>query len=507
MSEEVSEQLSYAEKKVLMTLKGRISATPQEIRKDGGFRELVEVMNAASWLRSKGLVTMKERVVRFYSLARKQWATRDLPERRALKTLSKSRTAIPLSALKSKCHLTEKELSVAMGWMRRKGWCKLEKKGKESLVQITEKGKEALRKRGRDEELLVQLAEGEKAESEVDPEIIRMLKGRQDFLKEREEIRREITLTSKGAKIAEAGLELKEEVAQLTPSIIQSGKWKEVIIRPYDIKAFAPSVFPGKRHPLSWYIERIRRIFLNMGFTEIEGDYIQPAFWVFDALFQPQDHPARDMLDTFYLQRPQSAPLPSDEAVKRVAEVHETGGDTGSTGWRYKWERSEAERATLRPHTTPLSIRYLSEHPTPPQKAFVIGRNFRRDAIDATHLPEFHQIEGIVMEEGANLSMLIGILKEFYHRMGFEELRVRPGYFPYTEPSLEPEVYFNGEWMELGGAGIFRPEVTRPFGIRHPVLAWGLGLERLVMKVEGVQDMRQLYLSDIDWLRTHEMRL
>jgi len=143
----------------------------------------------------------------------------------------------------------------------------------------------------------------------------------------------------------------------------------------------------------------------------------------------------------------------------------------------------------------------LANHPDPPQKAFIIGQNFRRDAIDATHLPVFQQIEGVVMEEGASLAMLIGLLTDFYRRMGFEKVRVRPAFFPYTEPSLEPEVWFNGRWMELGGAGIFRPEVTEPFGIHTPVLAWGLGLERLVMAVEGIKDIRELYLSDVQWLR------
>jgi phenylalanyl-tRNA synthetase alpha chain len=147
------------------------------------------------------------------------------------------------------------------------------------------------------------------------------------------------------------------------------------------------------------------------------------------------------------------------------------------------------------------TIRYLSEHPEPPVKVFSVGPVFRKEAVDSTHLPEFIQVEGIVMEEGANMAMLVGLLKEFYSRMGIKDLRLRPGYFPYTEPSMEPEIFHNGKWMELGGAGIFRPEVTAPFGVKHPVLAWGLGLERLVMASLGLSDIRKLYVSDIDWLR------
>jgi len=239
---------------------------------------------------------------------------------------------------------------------------------------------------------------------------------------------------------------------------------------------------------------------LSMGFTEIEGDFVQSPFWSFDALFQPQDHPARDMLDTFFVDA-DPLPLPDEALVNRVADMHETGGGI-SRGWRYAWDREEARRAILRPHTTAVTIRYLAEHPEPAKKAFIVGRNFRRDAITWKSLPEFHQVEGVVMEEGANLGMLIGVIKEFYRQMGAEDVRVRPGYFPYTEPSLEPEIMFNGKWMEMGGAGIFRPEVTKPLGIEHPVLAWGLGLERLVMAVESITDIRQLYLSDLEWLRS-----
>ena len=121
--------------------------------------------------------------------------------------------------------------------------------------------------------------------------------------------------------------------------------------------------------------------------------------------------------------------------------------------------------------------------------------------MDSKHLPEFIQVEGIVMEEGANLAMLIGVLKEFYRKMGYDKINIRPGYFPYTEPSLEVEMYLDGEWVELGGAGIFRPEVTHPFGVKHPVLAWGLGLERLVMALTDTTDMRTIYVSDIEWLK------
>jgi phenylalanyl-tRNA synthetase alpha chain len=181
--------------------------------------------------------------------------------------------------------------------------------------------------------------------------------------------------------------------------------------------------------------------------------------------------------------------------------MHEEGGDIGSTGWGGNWSLDLARTEVLRTHTTALTIKHLADNPDPPVKAFCIGRTYRRETIDATHLPEFVQLEGVVMDGGVSFKNLLGCLTEFYRRMGFETVRFRPGYFPYTEPSVEPEVYVEKlGWIELGGAGIFRREVTAPLGIRHPVLAWGLGVGRLAILRLGLKDLRDLYRSDMDWL-------
>jgi phenylalanyl-tRNA synthetase alpha chain len=246
-------------------------------------------------------------------------------------------------------------------------------------------------------------------------------------------------------------------------------------------------------------IERIRAIFLEMGFTEIDGDYVTTAGWNMDALFIPQDHPAREMQDTFYLDNPKSVPIPI-ERTQQWADVHEHGGETGSTGWGGEFSSEISEKGMLRTHTTVNTVRHLEENPDKPCRVFSIGRVFRKESIDRTHLPEFHQIEGIIMEPGASLPMLVTTLKEFYAKMGYPEVRVRPAYFPYTEPSMEVEVKWRGQWLELGGAGIFRPEVTEPLGVKWPVCAWGMGLERLAMLVLGLDDIRQLYISDLEWL-------
>jgi phenylalanyl-tRNA synthetase alpha chain len=192
----------------------------------------------------------------------------------------------------------------------------------------------------------------------------------------------------------------------------------------------------------------MRRILLDMGFTEIKSDIVQSSFWNFDALFQPQDHPAREMQDTFYHDSEADIPL----YYEKVRDVHESDGDTGSTGWGGRWSKELARKEVLRTHTTAITIKHLADNPDPPKKAFCIDRIYRREAIDPTHTPEFEQLEGVVMDPGVSFSNLLGYLVEFYHHIDFKDVRFRPGYFPYTEPSVEPEVYVEGlGWVELWG--------------------------------------------------------
>jgi phenylalanyl-tRNA synthetase alpha chain len=195
--------------------------------------------------------------------------------------------------------------------------------------------------------------------------------------------------------------------------------------------------------------------------------------------------------------------LPEKKIVDKVKASHEAG-------WKYPWSAEEARKTILRTHTTAVSARYLAKLDETLKKGggkgkkyFCVGRVFRNEATDFKHLAEFHQVEGIVAWDGANFRHLLGLLKEFYTRLGFEKIRFRPSYFPYTEPSLEIEVFFEGrkEWMELGGAGILRPEMTKPLCGVYPVLAWGLSLERPMMLMEGLDDIRTFYKNDLDWLK------
>ena len=142
------------------------------------------------------------------------------------------------------------------------------------------------------------------------------------------------------------------------------------------------------------------------------------------------------------------------------------------------------------------------KNPNPPGKFFCVGWTYRNETISFKHLPVFHQVDGIIIDEEANLASLMGTLQEFYSKMGFGRVKFKPAFYPYTEPSVDVVVYMEsrGKWLEMGGAGIFRPEVTLPLGCKQPVLAWGLGIERLAMLRFGLSDIRELYRPSLDAL-------
>lgn len=465
------------------------------------------IMAAAVKLEERGVIEIIER--RFSELTPgPQWKEK-LPERVALEKLGTSgKEAVELSRLPQ--ILGKDDVRAEVKWLTKKGWFSRE----HNRLVLTDKGRQALAGAFEPDEQVLKVAKGKITEPELKDrfagidiqQAIRTLRGREELVKIRERVERVLKLTPEGKVVAEtqAGTTAgpKPEITQLTPELLASGRWREVGFRRYDVTLTAKAIYPGKEHPLQRIIAEARRAFLEMGFKETSSPVVELAFWDFDALFQPQDHPAREMQDTFYLAVPAKGRLPNPELVNRVATAHQNGGDTGSRGWGYHWRTDEAERLLLRTHTTAATIRALAQNPNPPCKVFCIGKVFRRENMDATHLPEFIQIDGIIIDDHASLVTLFGTLVEFYRKMGAQEVRFRPSYFPYTEPSVE--VFANlGRlgWVEMGGAGIFRPEVTMPLGCKSRVLAWGLGLERLAMLRFGVNDIRKLYWADINWLR------
>jgi len=264
-----------------------------------------------------------------------------------------------------------------------------------------------------------------------------------------------------------------------------------------DVEAKVPKIFVARTHPLKDTIDEIREIFVTLGFSEILGNMTQSSFWNFDALFTPQDHPARELQDTFYLDKISAKKIGTPEQIRNVSESHKKN-------WRYQWDINEARKMVLRTHTTCVTIKHLAENKPDEARIFSLGRVFRNEKVSYKHLVEFNQIEGIVVGKDANLRNLMGIQREFYKRIGITKIKFWPTFFPYTEPSLQTMVYNErlGKWIELFGMGIFRPEVTKPLGITKPVLAWGGGIERIAMLKYGLDDVREFYNNNLGWLRS-----
>ena len=503
MSEDIKKTISELhiyEKKFLKELGDNPDATPEEIARNADM-DIKSVMSAAGSLASKDIIEVEKEVEEIYSLTEDgmEYAEKGLPERRILDALA-NKNRIHMKDLSSEAGVDKKEANIALGWLRRKNWAQIDK----GVVNITDFGKDFTSKLDADEKTLDYLkanADGVKLFTDDLREGIKKLTGRKNILNVKKETSHSFTILPKGEEILKVGFTIREQATQLTHQQLKEGEWKNLEYRPYDINAEAPLVFAGKKHPLRVIIDEIREIFLNMGFSEDKGDYVESAFWNFDSLFQPQDHAAREMQDTFYLKNPLTCDLPDDALVKLTAQTHETGADTGSIGWQYDWSEDIARQSVLRTHTTGISTKHLFEF-EPPIKMFSVGRVFRRETFDYKHLPEFHQVEGLVCAEDISFQNLLGTLKEFYKKLGFE-VRFRPAYFPYTYLSTETEIYLEEKesWIELGGAGMFRPEVLKPLGINQPALAFGLGIERLAMIRYDVEDIRMLYKSDIKWLR------
>lgn len=505
------EELHPLEKKVLKALRD-VPISPEEVAQKTGL-DISSVMSAGDGLSRKGLVIIKESFEEMIALEEegKSYTSNGLPERHAADFLAKNKREASVADLKK--NLPKIDVSIAIQWLIKKGLGGVQKGGivflnkgraqhPEKVEWPDEKMLDVLAEAGNPiskSELLSRLQVSE-AESN---KALGWLKSRQDVITIKEAVMRSISLTDAGRKIVSKGFKDEESIGQITHELLKNKNWDGGSFRAYDLNVDVSPAMPAKLHPLTRMMEEIRDIFISMGFTEIDGPLVESSFWNFDALFVPQDHPAREMQDTFYLEKPNNANLPDDDVVKQVREAHENGGGTGSTGWGYKWDAELAGHTLLRTHTTSTTIRHLAKKEPLPIKVFSIGRVFRKERISFKHLPEFHQIEGIVVGE-VTFSNLLGVLKEFYKRMGFDKIRFRPAYFPYTEPSLEVEVFFEKKntWIELGGAGIFRPEVTEPLGIKQPVLAWGLGLERLAMLRLDLTDIRAFYKSDVEWLRS-----
>ncbi|MDF0676566.1 MAG: phenylalanine--tRNA ligase subunit alpha [Nitrospira sp.] len=317
---------------------------------------------------------------------------------------------------------------------------------------------------------------------------------------------RSFILSTDGASAAEQLLKqgVAEEVSQLTPDLLKDGSWRQKRFRKYTISLRPPRIGTGKKHPYREFLDTVKTKLVSMGFQEMRGALVETEFWDMDALFMPQFHPARDIHDVYFVKEPSHTTAVDEPFLSRVAKVHENGAETGSTGWGYSFDVDRARRLVLRSQGTAVSARTLAASPNIPGKYFSIARCFRYDQVDATHATDFFQVEGIVLGEDINFRTLLGLLNLFAHEVAqAKELKFVPAYFPFTEPSVELHVrHPRLGWIELGGAGLFRSEVTLPLGVTVPVIAWGLGLDRMAMVALGIHDIRELFTDNLELIRT-----
>jgi phenylalanyl-tRNA synthetase alpha chain len=304
-------------------------------------------------------------------------------------------------------------------------------------------------------------------------------------------------------------------VSELTAEMVQTESWKDLTFKAYNLNSLGLKSDGGHLHPLMKVRTEFREIFLELGYQEMPtNNFVESSFWNFDSLFQPQSHPARDMHDTFFISDPATASSIPEDYMARVKEMHEKGGH-GSFGWRYDWQESEARKNLLRTHTTAVSSRMLyqlaQQKTFTPKKYFSIDRVYRNENLDQTHLAEFHQIEGLVADYNLTLTELIGSVKQFFERIGIKNLKFKPAYNPYTEPSMEIFGYHPTlkRWVELGNSGMFRPEMLLPMGLPPDVrvIAWGLSLERPTMIKYSIGNIRQLvgHKVDMDFINSNPL--
>jgi phenylalanyl-tRNA synthetase alpha chain len=431
-----------------------------------------------------------------------QYAEYGLPERRALQALLDLGGEASQEEVMEYAKIPVEKIGITLGWLKRKDWISLSKTRQEIVLKAI--GSQPI---GSDEELIKTLSEEGRVKVDNLPKGAKIdLKTliHRNLVKTIRVSLKKVELTEEGKKLLEKQIKPTEAVNILTPELIRTGSWREVKFREYDLEIEPRRIYPNKKHMYIEFLEQVRRILIGMGFEEAEGPHVETEFWNFDCLFQAQDHPAREVHDSYLLKYPDyKSELRNKDLVERVAETHENGWMTGSKGWRYRWNLDIARRFVLRTQTTAVSMRYLSTHRVPPVKMFCLSQVFRPDVVDAKHLGAgFNQCEGIAGDKEMNFRHLLGILEAFTKAFGLKTIKFKPGYFPFTEPSVEGFcLHPRLGWMECVGAGMFRPEVLKPFDIDFPVIAWGIGIDRIAMTSLGIDDIRLLYAKDLEFLR------
>jgi len=464
----LSHVLHDIEKQIIKLLQSTPNLTEEQLSHETKL-SMDQIRRGVEWLRQKSLADVNDSTNISYSLGKNglEALKNGLPERRLVNLVKDG----PKTFDEVQSSLQGPNFNAAIAHAKKNDWISIEKTDTGSKISLPQEPTD-----NSDEKIILLIGERHISSKEVaSTKSLKSLMERPDFIIEHEEKTKTVSLSQIGKNI---------DLEKLDSGAI-------------DVEADVPHVHAARIHPLKDTINEIRETFVHLGFTEINGNLSQSSFWNFDALFTPQDHPARELQDTFYLKDLNAKQLATPTQIKNVSNAHKKG-------WRYYWDIQEARRMVLRTHTTCVTIKHLADKKPDEARIFSLGRVFRNEKLSFKHLAEFNQVEGVVVGKHMTLRDLMGIQKEFYRKIGLTKVKFWPTFFPYTEPSLQSMVYNEklGKWIELFGMGIFRPEVTKPLGITKPVLAWGGGIERIAMLKFGLDDVREFYNNNLSWLRT-----
>ncbi len=504
----------------MIEMRDNEAAVMQALQSCGGncsFEELATSSNQSSAAVTRALTNLQEKqLVRVTEIEQilirlteegLDYAKQGLPERRLLQAVLELGGEATLEQAARRANIPEQLAAVALGWIKVARWCEVSTHLQKVVLRaagIPDKAdvERALELISSKPELTLEELPASLRDS------VETLRKRQ-LLQTRKQRKRYTELTSQGWKALEQGITVPTEISDLTPELITSQRWKTVSFRKYNIAAPVAPSWPGKKQPYRHFLDNLKSRLVALGFKEMTGPNVELMFFNCDALFMPQDHPAREIHDIYFVKTDKLGDLAEYERfMDPVSKTHENGWKTGSTGWKYRYSRDEALKVILRSQGTALSARTLvSKHLEIPGKYFSIARCFRPDQVDRTHLTEFNQVEGIVVGADLSLRDLLGVLERFAIEIaGADKVRFSADYFPFTEPSVQLEAFKEGYgWLEFGGSGIFRPELTLPLGIHVPVIAWGIGVDRLYMMKAGIDDIRMLFAQDLDWMRKQRL--
>lgn len=507
----IENRLHPLEKKLLLTY-GTEDVISAETARDKAAFSRGQFTQSVRWLASKELISLSSKGLQTHFVLTdvgRRYKHAGLPETRLYRLLQ-SEKAMTIPEIADRLDLPVPDIGSAYGKLAKESVLFMDDSKKIALGPNKLPGKysllASLLNRISEEE---KLFEQELSSSETD--LLRAVSGKRNSSKGLFRIAetevKTYRLTGKGVlvkSLLEDRGNTGDEIGPLTPDIIQSKSWKNRRFRIYSTNIPPQRVPLGRKNAFVAFLESLKDKLISFGFEEFEGPLIEPEFWNADALFMPQFHSARDIHDVYYVKEPKYAHPDAigEPYLSSVAMTHENGWKTGSRGWRYGFDKKRTHRMVLRSQGTVLSAKMLRSAKVP-GKYFGVARCFRYDQVDATHLPDFYQTEGIVLSEQVNLRTLLGLLKMFAVEVArAQEIKFVPGYFPFTEPSVEVHIkHPTLGWFELGGAGIFRPEVTLPLGISVPVLAWGLGIDRMALISLGLNDIRDLFTNDIEKAR------